>query len=132
MLDNKMKKGLLDAISEASKQSNLQTTVYAIAESIEITVGELYDYIDQDKEVKKEFEKYINGFKNRLFGYALENKVKDISLPLLKEMGILDPEDSGNDLEVNLFVNDSNDLNIVELEGENVSRETLEEEWEEN
>ncbi len=99
----KKDKELKNIIVEARKTKG--TTPYSVAESLGITIGELLDKIEDDK-LEKEWNTYLNGYKDYLLRVGLMDKMSNLYVPLLEEAGVLNAENMGNDLE--LFIDVGN------------------------
>lgn len=102
------------------KESN--KSPYLIAEAAQCTMGELLDFVQNDKELSTLYGNYINIYKAYLLQFALNDKQKDLYFVLLEDCGILSSANMGNDLELKLVIGNDKKLKIEDY-SKNESKE---------
>lgn len=90
-------------------------SLYQIGSILQLEQGRIIDIAEDNEDIRVEWIRYRSKYKDFLLTKAIAEKMHQLYLPLLEEIGMLDNEKKGNDLMVNLTMNKS-DLTIETLE----------------
>lgn len=116
--NNKDKEQLIIKVFNAAMETKI--TLFQISITLDMTIADILDIVDNNKKLKNIYNRYVMTMKDHYLNWAVNEKQKDLYTTLLSEIGVIDGDAIGNDLDLNIIVGDSSDLKIGTLDDLNV------------
>lgn len=116
--NNKDKEQLIIKVFNAAMETKI--TLFQISITLDMTIADILDIVDNNKKLKNIYNRYVMTMKDYYLNWAVNEKQKDLYTTLMSEIGVIDGDAIGNDLDLNIIVGDSSDLKIGTLDDLNV------------
>lgn len=116
--NNKDKEQLIIKVFDAAMETKI--TLFQISITLDMTIADILDIVDNNKKLKNIYNRYVMTMKDYYLNWAVNEKQKDLYTTLMSEIGVIDGDAIGNDLDLNIIVGDSLDLKIGTLDDLNV------------
>lgn len=122
-----MEKNIIKTIEETLRAATeSKQTLFQVSVTLKMTIADVLDYVDNNAHLKSVYNTYLMTMKDFYLNWAVNERQKDLYTNLMSEIGIIDGESIGNDLELNIIVGESRELKIGSLD--DLNREETDEE----